>query len=534
MRKQVKSDQFMHRLLRQERLDRRSFIQLAIASGMSVAAAEGLFASAARAEPKRGGSFKAGIGDGSTTDTLDPGTWNNGFTFNFGQAFFGATLVEIDQKNEVHPNLAESIEPAEGAAKWVFKLRRGLPFHNGKSLTASDVVETYNYHRGEASKSAAKGLLTGIADVKADGPETVVFTLKGGNADFPYVLSDYHLPIYPAKDGGGIEWEKGIGAGPFVLETFEPGIRISAKRNTNYHKTGLPYFDDATLLSIIDPTARTNAFTTGDLHFMDRCDLKTIDLLKSDPNTEVDATTTFFQYHALMNVTVPPFDNVDVRLALKWAFDREELVKKAVLGYGTPGNDNPIARSTKFAIDPEPIHRYDPEKVKFHLKKAGLSTLKVDFSTSDAAFATAVDTALLMQAHAAKAGIDINVIREPGDGYWDNVWMKKPFCMSYWGGRPTCDYAFTTLYTDDSKWNDTYWKNPRFNELVRAARPETDDKKRAALYAEAQQIIHDDGGLILLMFPQVVGAHTKKVAHGVLNTNFDYDGGRMVERWWFV
>ena len=89
---------------------------------------------------------------------------------------------------------------------------------------------------------------------------------------------------------------------------------------------------------------------------------------------------------------------------------------------------------------------YDPDKAKFHLKKAGLETLKVDFSTSDAAFSGAVDAGLLMQAQAKAAGIDINVIREPDDSYWDNVWMKKPWCMSYWGGRPTCDWMFTTAY----------------------------------------------------------------------------------------
>jgi peptide/nickel transport system substrate-binding protein len=521
-------------LTRRARPSRREFIQLAMAAGLSAGAAQSLFSSRARAEPKAGGSFKIGIGDGSTTDTLDPGSWNNALTFLFGQAFFGACLVEIDQKNAVKPNLAESIEPADGATKWIFKLRRGLTFHNGKPLTSTDVVETYNYHRGENSKSAGKGLLAGVADVKADGPEAVIVTLKSGNADFPYVLSDYHLPISPAKEGGGIEWEKGVGCGPFILKSFAPGVSVVGTRNPNYHKTGLPYFDEVTILSIIDVAARSNALTTGDIHFMDRCDLKTIDLLKNNPEIEVDTNTTTFQYHALMNVTVPPFDNADVRLALKWSLDRQELVKKAVFGYGIPGNDNPIAPNTKFAINPEPIYRHDPERVKFHLKKAGLSSLKVDFSTSEAAFPTAVDTALLMQAQAAKAGIDINVVREASDGYWDNIWMKKAFCMSYWGGRPTCDYAFTSQYTDDAKWNDTYWINKRFNELVRAARPETDEQKRQALYAEAQQIIHDDGGLILLMFPEVVEAHSKAVAHGEVNRNFGTDGGRILERWWFA
>ena len=84
-----------------------------------------------------------------------------------------------------------------------------------------------------------------------------------------------------------------------------------------------------------------------------------------------------------------------------------------------------------------------------------------------------------MQAQAKAAGIDINVIREPDDSYWDNVWMKKPWCMSYWGGRPTCDWMFTTAYAADAAWNDTFWKNARFNELLIAARAETDDAKRA-------------------------------------------------------
>ena len=138
-----------------------------------------------------------------------------------------------------------------------------------------------------------------------------------------------------------------------------------------------------------------------------------------------------------MNVTVAPFDNVNVRMALKYAIDRKAIVDKVFYGHGTPGNDNPIAPTIQFAIDPQPRHDYDPEKAKAYLKKAGLDSLKVDLSVADAAFAGAVDAALLYKDSAAKAGIDINVIREPDDGYWDNVWLKKPWCMSYWNGRPT-------------------------------------------------------------------------------------------------
>lgn len=515
------------------RMSRRDFIQLAVAAGLSAAAGERLFISAARAEPKKGGSFRIGISNGSTSDSLDPGTWVNAFTVDFGSVF-GAELTRMTENSSVEPWLAESFEPNKDASQWVFKLRKGLTFHDGRTLTAADVVETYNYHRSEGSKSAVKGLLGSIIELKADGPETVIFTLKSGNADFPYITSDYHLPIYPAKAGGGIEWEKGISAGPFMLESFQPGMKLQAKRNPNYHVTGAPYFDDVTLLSINDTAARTNALITGEVDYIDDCDLGTIDLLRRQSNIEIDNVTGGSHFVAPMNVTVAPFDNVDVRLALKWAIDREDIIRKVFNGYGAPGNDNPIAPGIKYASQPEPVFKFDPERARFHLKKAGLTTLKVDLSAANTAFRGALDAAALMKNSAAKCGIDINVIREADDGYWDNVWMKKPWCLNYWLGRPTCDWLFSTIYAADASWNDTYWKNPRFNELLVAARSELDEQKRAAMYSEMQQLLHDDGGVLVFAFGQYVSAHTTAVAHGTLHPFFAHDGLMIYEKWWRV
>jgi len=514
-------------------MSRRDFVQFAMAAGLGALAAEQLFVTAARAEPKKGGSFRIGISNGSTTDSLDPGTWVNSFTVDFGSVF-GACLTRMNQESTVEPWLAESFEPNGDASQWVFRLRKGLTFHNGKALTSTDVVETYNYHRGEASKSSVKGLLEPVTEIRADGPGTVVFTLKSGNADFPYITSDYHLPIYPAKEGGGIEWEKGVSAGPFMLESFEPGRSLKAKRNPNYHITDAPWFDDVTLLSINDIAARTNALITGEVDYIDDCDLKTLDLLKSRSNIEVDSVTGGSHYVAPMNVTVAPFDNVDVRLALKWAIDREDIVRKIFYGYGQAGNDNPIAPGIRYAVEPEPVHRADPDKVKFHLKKAGLSSLKVDLSASNTAFRGALDAAALMKDSAAKSGIDINIVREADDGYWDNVWMKKPWCLNYWLGRPTCDWLFSTIYAADAAWNDTFWKNPRFNELLLQARSETNDEKRSAMYAEMQQLLHDDGGVMVLSFGQYVSAHTTALAHGKLHPFFAHDGLMIYEKWWFA
>jgi peptide/nickel transport system substrate-binding protein len=524
----------MKKLAGRGKMSRREFIALTVAAGLTVGAADQLFVSAVRAQPKRGGSFKLGIGHGSTTDSLDPSTWENGFVATIGFCFPGATLTRVDAKNAVVPHLAESYEPADGAKRWVFKLRKGVTFHSGKTVTSDDVVATFNYHRAEGSKSPAKTLLAPITDIKADGPETVIFSLSAGSADFPYIASDYHLPIFPSKDGGGINWEKGDGAGAYVLGEFEPGVRMTGKRNPNYFKSDAAWFDDVEMLTIIDVAARTNALTTGEVQYIDRVDLKTLNLLSQDPNIKITDLTGFGHYVAPMNVTMPPFDNVDVRLALKWAIDREEIVKKILFGHGTAGNDNPIAPVMKFATNPEPVFKYDPEKAKFHLKKAGLSSLKVDLSASEAAFAGGLDAALLMQEGAKACGIEINVIREADDAYWDNVWMKKPWCLSYWGGRPTCDWMFTTAYAADASWNDTFWKHPRFNELLVQARAETDDAKRAAMYAEMQQILHDDGGIVVLMFNNFVSAHSTDVAHAEIASNFDLDGGAIFERWWMA
>ena len=335
-------------LVTRGRMSRREFVQLALAAGIAVPTALKLFDAAALAQAKRGGSFKVGIGHGSTTDTLDPALWTNSFSASIGLGICGAALTAVDASNSVVPHLAESFEPADSAKKWIFKLRKGSTFHNGKAVTANDVVDTYNYHRAEGSKSAVKSVLAPVTDVKADGPETVLFTLTNGSADFPYIASDYHLPIYPAKDGS-ISWEKGESAGPYILDYFEPGIRISGKRNPNYFKTDAAWFDDVEMLSIVDVAARTNALTSGRVHYIDRFDLKTIGMLKQNPEIDITNLTGLGHYCAPMNVTVPPFDNVDVRLALKWALDREQIVKKVLYGYGTPGNDDPIAPIIKFA-----------------------------------------------------------------------------------------------------------------------------------------------------------------------------------------
>lgn len=151
------------------------------------------------------------------------------------------SLTEIDAAGNAVPDLAESFEPSDGAKRWAFKLRKGATFDSGKTVTAQDVA-SFLHHRGENSKSAAKSLLAPVLDIKADGQETVVFTLEGGNADFPYIASDYHIPIMPAKDDGSVDWESGIRTGPYAGK-FEAGVSCFLNKNPNYFKSDRGWFD---------------------------------------------------------------------------------------------------------------------------------------------------------------------------------------------------------------------------------------------------------------------------------------------------
>jgi peptide/nickel transport system substrate-binding protein len=236
-------------------IKRRDFIQLAVAAGLTVSMADSMFSKAMAAVPKQGGRFRMGISWGSTTNSLDPATYLDNYMFTVGLTI-RSLLAQVDPNGNIETDLAESFEPSNGAKVWTVKLRKGLTFHNGKDVTPADVIASIRHHMGADSKSAVKSVVAQIEDIKPDGDQ-VIFNLKGGNGDFPYVLSEQRLAIMPAKDSGDVDWASGIGTGPYVLEKFEPGEVTRAKRNPNYHRD--TWFEDVEILSIIDPTARTSA-----------------------------------------------------------------------------------------------------------------------------------------------------------------------------------------------------------------------------------------------------------------------------------
>ncbi len=408
-------------------------------------------------------------------------------------------------------------------------MRSGITFHNGKTLDASDVVATLERHGNAESKSGALGLLGGIETVTADGASVVV-KLKEPNADLPLLLSDYHLIIQP--NGGKDKPDAGIGTGPYITETAEHGVRYTGKKNPNYWRDD-SYFDQVELLVINDATARFAAVQSGQVHIVNRVEPKTANLLKQVGGIVVENVGGKAHYVFIMHCNTAPFDNNDLRLALKLAMDREAMVQTILQGYGTVGNDFPINKAYDLFPDGIEQRKYDPDKAAFHYKKSGHSG-SVLLRTSDVAFPGAIDAAVLYQQQAAKAGITVEVQQEPGDGYWSNVWNVQPFCTSYWGGRPTQDQMYSTAYLSTADWNDTKFLRPDFDKIIQQARGELDRAKRAELYRAAAMMVRDEGGLILPMFNDWIDAHSDKLMGYVKDGSGEQSNGYVMRRAWLA
>jgi peptide/nickel transport system substrate-binding protein len=521
--------EYLSRRVIEGRLSRRAFLGRAAALGVSASFANILLSGAAiAAGPVKGGILKAGLQGGESTNSLDPATFLSQVPYSFGRSW-GELLLELKNDGTLENRIAEEFGSSADAKTWTFKIRKDVEFHDGKTVTAEDVIATLERHSNEESKSGALGIVKGIDSMKVDAGN-VVITLKEANADLPYLLADYHLIIQP--NGGKDKPDAGISAGPYKVAVNEPGVRHVGERFANYWNPDNYGFADQIEITVInDATARTAALQSGQVHMINRVEPKIVDLVKRVPGVTIRNVSGAGHYVFIMHCNTAPFDNADLRMALKLAMNREEMVEKILLGYGSVGNDFPI--NAAYPLFPEGIEQrvYDPEKAAFHYKKSGHSG-SVLLRTSDVAFPGAVDAAQLYQQSCAKAGITIEVKREPGDGYWSEVWNKQPFSTSYWGGRPVQDQMYSTAYLSTADWNDTRFLRPDFDKLIITARAELDETKRKDLYRQAAMIVRDEGGLILPMFNDFIDATGPKVGGWAEHRSGEMMNGYALSRCW--
>ncbi|MCV0394000.1 MAG: ABC transporter substrate-binding protein [Rhizobiaceae bacterium] len=499
---------FLSRHVVRGRLSRRDFLGRAAALGVSATFANSLLASAARAQgPVKGGTLKAGMQGGESTNSLDPASFLSQVPFNFGKCW-GEYLCRLNRDGSIQNLIAEEIGASDDATTWTMKIKQGVEFHNGKTLTAEDVAATLERHTNEESKSGALGIMKGITGIKASGNEVIV-ELAEADADFPYLMADYHLIIQP--NGGKDNPAEGVSAGPYKVVVNEPGVRYVGEKFANYWGgDAMGHADTVEIVVINDATARTSALQGGQVHMINRVEPKIVSLVERVAGVTIQNVAGRGFYPFNMFCDTPPFDNNDLRMALKLAMNREELLDKILFGYGSVGNDFPINEA--YPLFPEGIEQrtFDPEAAAAAYKKSGHSG-SIVLRTSDVAFPGAVDAAQLYQQSCAQAGITIEIKREPGDGYWSEVWNKQPFSLSYWGGRSTQNQFYSTALLSTADWNDTRWKRPEFDKMLLTARAELDEDKRKAIYRDMAIMLRDEGGVIVPFFNEFIDATTDKV-----------------------
>lgn len=517
---------------REGRISRRSFMNYSMAAGMTASAATGLWGTSAQAAPTKGGTFRLGAHDGNTSDSHDPGTY---VTFSMIQTAhtFRSYLTLIEPDGSLGPDLAMEWTATPDAKDWTFKINPKATFHSGAKVTAADVVASLNHHRGDASTSAAKALLADVTDISDNGDHSVTIKSGSPNADLPWLMTDYHLAMVPGNADGTANWQSGDGCGPYKMVSADFGVNYSLVRHDDWHLEGA-YFDAVEITVLNDPNAMQSALVTSDIDAATQLDLKTLALLKRNPDLEIDNVPSAAAITMPMLCDVAPFDNVDVRNALKLSVDRNELIEKIAYGAASLGNDFHHSPAMPYFPEDIPQREYDPEQAKALLKKAGHEGLEVSLSVADSVYSGAVDMCVLYAEQAKASGITINVLREPNDGYYSDVWLKKPWCAVQWGARPTPDVMYSLAYKDDAAWNESHWQNERFNVLLRQAKAELDDAKRKEMYAEMGQLARDDGGTVIPFFPNFVYARRKNVRHGEnLAASWQMDGARACSRWWF-
>ena len=479
-------------------------------TGMMAVTGGGLLSVSASAlaadTPKKGGSIRVAYDAGSVSDTLDPAVGSTGSDYIRFFMFYSG-LTQFDESLTPQMNIAESVSSSD-AKTWIIKLRQGVTFHDGKPLAPADVVYSLTRHKNPQTASKVKTLADQFADIKASGPNEVTMVLDVPNADLPAILATPQLVI--VKDGT-TNFGSAIGTGPYKLKSFKPGVSTVGVRNDNYWKAGQPYLDQIELVSISDSAARINALLAGDVHLINSVDPRSTQRIASTPGYAVKETKSGLYTDLIMRRDNTLTGNPNFVMGMKNLFDREQIRTAVFRGYAVTGNDQPIPPGHRYFNASLPQRKFDLDKAKFYMQKAGAvgPALPPIYATTDAN--GSIEMAELMQQTAAKIGVNLVVNRVPADGYWSNHWMKHPLGFGSINPRPSADVLFTQFFKSDAPWNESGWKDPRFDQLLLSARAETDDAKRKQMYGEMQVLVADQGGIGIPTFISLLDANDKRL-----------------------
>ncbi len=521
---------------------RRQFLRGVAATGVGVGAG-GLLAACgssgstsgtppASTGRKPGGNLKVGLSGSSGADTLDPHAGLTYLDTARAQALY-QPLVQLSQAAQNEYVLAEEITPNNSTSEWIIRLRSGVTFHDGKPLTADDVIYTFRRIKtGNKGASFSGGDSLGPMDLnglKALDTHTVRVPFTSPYGSFLNQLA-YWYYLYIIPDGFNPAAQKPNGTGPFAYQSFTPEQRSVFTRNKNYWKPGRPYVDTLTIIDFSDNTSLQNALTTGVIQGAGAFDGAELTALTATSGVKTVASHTGAITPFTMRVDQAPFNDVNVRQALRLLVDRPQLINSGLAGYG-------VAASDVFSpYDPDfdnSLHReQDIPQAKFLLKKAGQENLTVTLTTSPAATGM-VSMATVLAEQAKAAGVTIKLSNVPSSTFFGPNYLKWTFSQDFYNYSPYLAQVAQSMLST-SPFNETHTDNASYNRLYQQANATLSESTRQQIEHEMQQFDFTQGGYIIPAFIDALDAYSTKItgysasAVGQPLSAFDF------ENWSFV
>lgn len=441
--------------------------------------------------PRPGGLLRYGMAGGAPTDSMDP---NKNLS---GPAFYYDYILYEQQwgaspSYEIVPVLVEEHHANARADEWTIRVKDGVEFHNGKTLSADDVMFTIRRildPRNAAPKAGQLAMIDPRRMRKLDA-RTVRLELKT-----PASIVPESLALFASILPEGYDPDKPAGTGAFKLKSFAPGQRAEFVRFENYH--GRPaHLDSITITDFASETALVNALIAGEVDMVDLSP-GNARLVEREKDLHVFAFKTNGYSPFRMNMRKPPFDDVRVRQAFRLIADRRQIIDQARLGLGRVANDLYAPQDPGYARD-IPQRTQDIERAKSLLRAAGQSNLSVQL-TAAGVVAGMVESATVFARQAKAAGVDVRVNKVDVGTFYGRSYFDWPFAVEFYN---TANYFASAQQSDGptAAANVTGFEDREYARLYERAIGMLDAGRRRPLMHRMQEIQHERGAYIIWGF----------------------------------
>jgi peptide/nickel transport system substrate-binding protein len=457
---------------------------------------------------RSGGTLRVGATGGGAEDTIDAHKptvdtdimrcWN----------LYECLAVRTPDFSELQMLLAESIEPEAKPDTWTVRLKQGVTFHNGKPVTADDVIFSLKRILDPKDPKVGAASLGYVKQnqLKKMDDRTVRITLDFPNAGFPDDLGQYFNAIVPTD----YDVQNPVGTGPFQYKSFTPGQQSEFTKYADYHEDGKPYVDTLVIIDFPEADARTNALLGGQVDVIDNLPAAQVQNVEANPNLRVISSETGAWQPFTMRIDQAPFDDVRVRQAFRLIVDREQMIQQVLSGHGSVANDLYARYDPMYASD-LPQRQQDLEQAKSLLKQAGREGLSVELVTAPV-FQGIPEAAQVFAEQAKGADVNVKVRRVDSGTFYGDNYLSWTFAQDFWASRV---YLSQVAQGDlpESPFNETHWPpDDKFINLVQQARAEVDEAKRKEILVECQTMQYEQGGYIIPYFSNIIDAHSAKLS----------------------